>query len=104
MSHAEVKNIAHSVNVRLKNLAVQKQISFDYILLRYALERFLFRLSVSQHANRFILKGASAFAVWMGPVFRVTRDADYIVPAIRIRNFYSSVFVKFVCRKSSRMV
>lgn len=76
MSHAEVKNIAHSVNVRLKNLAVQKQISFDYILLRYALERFLFRLSVSQHANRFILKGASAFAVWMGPVFRVTRDAD----------------------------
>ena len=42
MSHAEVKNIAHSVNVRLKNLAVQKQISFDYILLRYALERFFF--------------------------------------------------------------
>ena len=95
MSHAEVKNIAHSVNVRLKNLAVQKQISFDYILLRYALERFLFRLSVSRHANRFILKGASAFAVWM---------QTYIVLAIRIRNFYASVFVKFVCRKAYRMV
>ena len=76
MSRNEIKNMAHAVNVRLKNLAVRKKIPFDYLLLRYALERFLFRLSVSPHAERFILKGASAFSVWLGPTFRVTRDAD----------------------------
>ena len=76
MSRTEIKNMGHSVNVRLKNLAVEKKIPFDYLLLRYALERFLFRLSVSPHAGRFILKGASAFSVWLGPTFRVTRDAD----------------------------
>lgn len=76
MSRNEIKNMAHSVNVRLKNLAVREKIPFDYLLLRYALERFLFRLSVSPHAERFILKGAGAFSVWLGPTFRVTRDAD----------------------------
>jgi len=76
MSNPKIKNMAHSVNARLKNMAVQKKVSFDFLLLRYALERFLFRLSVSPHTERFILKGASAFSVWMDPIFRVTRDAD----------------------------
>lgn len=76
MSKNEIKNMAHSVNARLKTIAVQERVTFEYILLRYAVERFLFRLSVSSHADRFILKGASAFSVWMGPIFRVTRDAD----------------------------
>ncbi len=30
-----VKNIAHSVNTRLKNIANQEKITFEYILLRY---------------------------------------------------------------------
>jgi hypothetical protein len=71
-----VKNIAHSVNTRLKNIANQEKITFEYILLRYALERFLFRLGLSSHAERFVLKGASLFSVWLGPMYRVTRDVD----------------------------
>ncbi|MEI8246330.1 MAG: hypothetical protein WCI51_10895 [Lentisphaerota bacterium] len=49
-----VKNIAHSVNTRLKNIANQEKITFEYILLRYALEQFLFRLGLSSHAERFM--------------------------------------------------
>lgn len=98
MRNAEAKNLAHSVNVRLKNLAVQKQISFDYILLRYALERFLFRLSVSPHANRFILKGASAFAVWMGDFFRMTRDADLYCSGKSNSEFLLQCF-REICRQ-----
>ncbi len=71
-----IKNIGHSVNTRLKNYALQNKIQFEYVLLRYATERFLFRLGKSSLANHFILKGASAFSVWFGPMFRVTRDAD----------------------------
>ena len=76
MSVDVIKNMGHSVNVRLKHIASARKVNFDYLLLRYAYERFLYRLGQSIHAKRFILKGASAFSVWFGPMFRVTRDTD----------------------------
>lgn len=39
MSKGEIKNMAHSVNSRLKNIAVLERVAFDYLLLRYAVER-----------------------------------------------------------------
>ena len=78
MSVDVIKDMGHSVNARLKSLAGQRRVSFDYLLLRYAYERFLFRLGRSQQSSRFILKGACAFSVWFGPMFRVTRDTDFL--------------------------
>lgn len=78
MSSDTIKNMGHSVNVRLKNLAQEQNVGFDYLLLRYAYERFLYRLGHSPYAERFILKGASAFSVWFGPMLRVTRDTDLL--------------------------
>lgn len=77
MRNEAVKNIAHSVNTRLKNIAKKEGMTFDYILLRYAIERFLYRLGISPHSKRFVLKGASLFSIWLGPMYRVTRDADF---------------------------
>jgi hypothetical protein len=37
---------------------------------------FFYRIGQSRHANRFILKGASLFTIWMGPMFRVPQDTD----------------------------
>ena len=51
---------------------------FNLLLSRYGMERFLYRLSISPHKNRFILKGASLFLVWKGQNYRVTRDADLL--------------------------
>ena len=67
MSSDSIKNMGHSVNVRLKHLAQEQNVGFDYLLLRYAYERFLYRLGHSPYVQRFILKGASAFSVWFGP-------------------------------------
>ena len=78
MSVDVIKDMGHSVNARLKSLAGQRGVGFDYLLLRYACERFLFRLGRSEHSSRFILKGACAFSVWFGPMFRVTRDTDFL--------------------------
>lgn len=78
MNSDTIKNMGHSVNVRLKQLAQEKNVSFDYRLLRYAYERFLYRLGQSLHATHFILKGASVFSVWFGPMLRVTRDTDLL--------------------------
>lgn len=69
-------NFGHSVRTRLLALANRQGVQLEYVLLRYAFERFLYRLGQSTFANRFVLKGASAFAVWIGPFCRVTRDAD----------------------------
>ncbi len=36
------------------------------------------RLSISQHANRFVLKGAQMMPVWIGETVRATRDVDLL--------------------------
>jgi len=72
------KNLAHSIFQRLLNRAKNNKEDFNLLLSRYGMERFLYRLSVSPHNDRFILKGASLFLVWKGQNYRVTRDADLL--------------------------
>lgn len=73
-----MKNVAHSVRERLLNRARETGLPHEYLLVRYALERFLYRLSVSPHAGRFLLKGALLFSVWGRHDHRPTRDADLL--------------------------
>jgi hypothetical protein len=51
---------------------------FNLTLTRYGLERLLYRLSVSEHAPNFLLKGALLFQLWYGQPHRPTRDADLL--------------------------
>lgn len=69
-------NFGHSARARLLALARREGVQLEYVLLRYAFERFLWRLGKTAARDSFVLKGASAFAVWLGPFVRVTRDAD----------------------------
>jgi hypothetical protein len=50
---------------------------FQFLLQRYASERFLYRLGKSTHRSRYILKGAMLFALWGGSLYRPTRDLDF---------------------------
>ena len=68
-------NVAASVRQRLLNLAKECNENFQQILVRYALERLLYRLARSQHADRFVLKGALLFRLWFDLQQRPTRDA-----------------------------
>lgn len=52
------KNISASVRQKLKNIAFAQREDFQAILTRYALEKFLYRLSQSQSSDQFVLKGA----------------------------------------------
>lgn len=78
MSPREVTNVAASVRQRLLNLARERGEEFQLVLMRFALERFLFRLGISQHADRLVLKGALLFAAWSDAPHRATRDADFL--------------------------
>jgi hypothetical protein len=71
-------NLAHSVQARLVNHAHKLGIDPNVVLARYAAERLLYRLSVSPHAERFVLKGALMLLVWLGETIRPTRDADLL--------------------------
>jgi hypothetical protein len=66
------------VPARLLNKAKAEQQDFNLVLTRYALERLLYRLGRSSHAERFLLKGAWLFDLWFDIHYRPTRDADLL--------------------------
>lgn len=71
-------NISASVRQRLLNRSKLDKRSFNELLQYYAMERFLYRLSISGHAHRFILKGALMLRTWKSPEFRPTMDIDLL--------------------------
>lgn len=72
------KNIAASVKARLQNAASKRGEDFNLVLLRYGIERLLFRLSQSPHRDHFLLKGAMLFVIWDEKTHRPTRDVDLL--------------------------
>lgn len=70
------RNIPASVRQRILNRAKSDRRPFNELLQYYAMERFLYRLSQSAHADRFILKGALMLRVWRSPELRPTMDID----------------------------
>lgn len=72
------RNIAASIRQKLKNQVTQSKRPFAELLQYYAMEHFLYRLTQSSHAKRFILKGALMLRVWQSPQFRPTKDIDML--------------------------
>jgi predicted nucleotidyltransferase component of viral defense system len=72
------RDIGASVRARLLTLAQQKGQGFQLLLTRYVIERLLYRLSVSPHRARFVLKGAMLMATWFNDPHRATRDVDFL--------------------------
>ena len=89
-----VVNLPASVRQRLLNLATERKEDFGLVLSRYGLERFLYRLSVSQHRDLFVLKGALLLQVWTGETYRPTRDLDLLgkgMPNLSYQRIFSEV-------------
>ncbi len=78
MAREPLKNVGASVRARLLQRSRDERTDFQILLTRYALERLLYRLSRSEHCNRFILKGAMLFVTWVEAPFRPTRDLDLL--------------------------
>jgi predicted nucleotidyltransferase component of viral defense system len=72
------RNLAASARQRLLNLSKTSGTDYNQLLIRYAIERFLYRLSLSSHRDAFILKGAMLFSVWEGSPHRPTQDLDLL--------------------------
>jgi hypothetical protein len=71
-------NRAASIRARLKQHAAASKQDFNLTLNQYGLERLLYRLSISDQAPNFLLKGALLFKLWYATPHRPTRDADLL--------------------------
>ncbi len=78
MSKQARPNIAASVRQRLLNRIRETGEDANLTWSRYAAERFLYRLSVSDFGRGFVLKGAALFTVWTGQPHRPTLDVDLL--------------------------
>lgn len=78
MKVKDLKNPAASVRMRLLNHAKQHGDDYQRVLTRYAIERLLFRLSQTEAAEHYVLKGAMLFITWPEHVFRPTGDLDLL--------------------------
>jgi predicted nucleotidyltransferase component of viral defense system len=92
------KDVAASVRQRLQNNAKETGRPFQEVLQYFAMERFLYRLSQSSYAERFILKGALMLAAWHAPASRPTRDIDFLA---RMENNVEDILpvIRYVCTK-----
>lgn len=78
MTVKNLKNVAASVRQKLLNKSKEENRPFNEILQYYVMERFLYRLSLSPHAGKFILKGAMMLRVWGAHESRPTMDIDML--------------------------
>lgn len=72
----EVTNPAASVRAKLQNIKEKTGEDFQLLLMRFAAGRLLYRLSISPHQDKFLLKGAVLFNVWFNEPHRPTKDVD----------------------------
>ena len=71
-------NLAASIRQRLKNHAKESGESFNLILVRFGLERLLYRITATQPKDLFVLKGGALFYCWTEKLHRPTRDIDLL--------------------------
>ena len=76
MTRKQITNVPASVRQRLLNISRKEKRPFNELMQYYAMERFLYRLSQSDYADSFILKGALALQVRKVEKFRPTMDID----------------------------
>ncbi len=72
------ENIAQSVHQQLLNIRDLTGEQFNHLLIRYGLERLLYRLVAAGYSDSFVLKGAMLFALWHDVPGRPTRDIDLL--------------------------
>jgi predicted nucleotidyltransferase component of viral defense system len=78
MSGKEMKNVAASVLARLRNISKSSGAPFQQVLQQYAIERFLYRISKSTHAQGVVLKGALLLKTIGIQGARPTMDIDML--------------------------
>jgi Nucleotidyl transferase AbiEii toxin, Type IV TA system len=71
-----MRDDGESIRGRLRGVARARKTNTGFMLNRWAAERYLYRLSLSQYQDWLMLKGGFLFTVWEGDLHRTTEDID----------------------------
>jgi len=85
-------NKTKSVQARLLNLSKKQRTDYNYLLIRYGIERLIYRLMHTQYKDRFVLKGAMLFLIWHEDTYRPTKDLDFLGTGIIDENELLKIF------------
>ena len=72
------QNIGASVRARFTLRARKRKENVQLVLTHYAIERLLYRLSLSDYSRQFVLKGAMLVKLWTPAPYRATADLDLL--------------------------
>lgn len=78
MTSRKKRDLTASVRARLLEVSRRSGDEFQFVLTRFVIERFLYRLAESPHGKHFVLKGAMLFPCWGMTSHRTTRDVDLL--------------------------
>jgi hypothetical protein len=95
-----MKNIAASIQDRLKNRSRESGVPLNRLLEDFAIARLFARLSDSDYSEQFILKGAQLFTLWADKPHRPTRDADFLSYGAPDPETLESVFNSICARQT----
>jgi len=90
------KNLTASIRQRLLDLSRREGRVFDVVLVTYGLERLIFRLSISDYRDQFVLKGGILVTHWIEDASRVTRDVDFLGYGDASEGHLKTVFSKLL--------
>ncbi len=89
---------AESIKRKLKNIAVKENSTMQNELILYALERAIYRLSISKYADSFVLKGGIfLYALFNRNFSRSTQDIDLLANRIsneenNLKSIFNEIF------------
>lgn len=95
MSRATPRNLSASISAKLLQHARKSGEDFQYVLMRYGLERLMARMCRSGYADDFVVKGALLFLVWTGEQYRPTKDLDLMAARVQTTEQLQTLFMKF---------
>jgi hypothetical protein len=78
VKRTEPKDVVASIQARLVNRSHELGVEHQLTLARFGVERLLYRLSQSEYASRFVVKGAALLLLWLGAAIRPTKDVDLL--------------------------
>ena len=103
MNQRNIANVPASIRDKLLNKSRETKRPFIELLQYYSMERFLYRLSISDHARKFFLKGALMFRAWETADHRPTMDIDLLGKTINsIQNLEN--ICRDLCEQNTLMV
>lgn len=89
-----------SLKAKIRNMAEEYHISAQAVLQSYLMRRFLFRLSRSEYADKFVVKGGMLISSIIGIAHRTTMDLDATLQNLPLTEEQIKIAFESICRIS----